>query len=90
MSSLEGILLHPSTTQYDVILTGDFNINWYDSLERIHFTSLLTNFSLKQLIDGTTRIDLICIPSHVRTYHHGIIFKDAVQAHSHFAYNVLL
>ena len=84
MSSLGGILLHPSTTQYDVILTGDFNINWYkDSLEKIHFTSLLTNFSLKQLIDGTTHvglthescIDLICIPSHVRTNHHGIIFN---------------
>ena len=53
ISSLEEIFLHPTTNQYDIILMGDYNINWRArTSDQIKFENLLANLSIKQVING--------------------------------------
>ena len=84
INSLEEILLHPSTSQYDIILTGDYNINWYhNTREKNNLIQLIANLDMMQVINGTTHvglsqescIDLIFAPNKLSACSHGIIFN---------------
>ena len=84
INSLEEILLHPSTSQYNIILTGDYNINWYhNTREKNNLIQLITNLDMMQVINGTTHvglsqescIDLIFAQNKLSTCSHGIIFN---------------
>ena len=84
ISSLEEILLHPFTGQYDIILTGDYNINWYHNTRgNNNVIQLITHLDMMQVINGTTHIglsqesciDLILAPSKLSTCSHEIMFN---------------
>ena len=77
-------MLDNSISQCDIIITGDININWYnESPEKHQLASLMANFNMNQLIEGSTHvglthescIDLIFTPSHMQIKSHGIIFN---------------
>ena len=83
ISSLEEIFLHP-TNQYDIILMGDYNINWRArTSDQIKFENLLANLSIKQVINGVTHvglanescIDLVCKSNNIISHSCGIIFN---------------
>ena len=84
ISSLEEIFLHPTINQYDIILMGDYNINWRArTSDQIKFENLLANFSIKQVINGVTHvglanescIDLVCKFNNIIAHSCGIIFN---------------
>ena len=59
IDALEEVLLHPSTNQCRIILTGDINIDWLkDTPDKTKLINLLTNFKMSQVIHGTTHIGL--------------------------------
>ena len=75
---------YPSTSQYDIILTGDYNINWYhNTREKNNLIQLIANLDMMQVINGTTHvglsqescIDLIFAPNKLSACSHGIIFN---------------
>ena len=84
MESLEEVMLDNSISQCDIIITGYININWYnESPEKHQLASLMANFNMNQIIEGSTHvglthescIDLIFTPSHMQIKSHGIIFN---------------
>ena len=84
VNALEEIVIHPSSNQCSIILTGDININWLrDTPDKTKLTALLAAFDMSQIIYGTTHvglthescIDLIFINNQLRLHGHGIIFN---------------
>ena len=52
-------MLDNSISQCDIIIRGDTNINWYnESPEKHQLASLLANFNMNQLIEGSTHVGL--------------------------------
>ena len=50
---LEEVLMHASVCQNDVIITGDFNINWHDSYcDKTKLQTVMEHFNLSQIIKG--------------------------------------
>ena len=57
LNNLEGALNHNYNNTVDIILCGDFNINYFnDNQDKQALNSLLTSYSLYSIIDFPTRI----------------------------------
>ena len=82
------LLVHSNkyfNSQYDIILMGDYNINWRArTSDQIKFENLLANFSIKQVINGVTHvglanescIDLVCKSNNIISHSCEIIFNS--------------
>jgi len=49
-------ILRECDSKNEVILLGDFNINWSDKIKRKELKHVASKFELQQVIEGPTRI----------------------------------
>ena len=84
IDSLEEVLMHASVCQSDVIITGDFNINWHDSYcDKTKLQTVMEYVNLSQIIKGSTNIglttesciDLLLSSNNLKNKTNGIIFN---------------
>ena len=85
LQNMEDLLLHPLVSDNDVIITGDFNIDWRkNSPTKLKLCDITTAFDLQQNINGSTHIgltnesciDLVFTRTNLKIINHGIIFNS--------------